>query len=187
MKNLKYKVLKTFLSEEELSFYIQEFQKIPINKMAKDNYGPSIYNFPVFLEILCNKLHVISSVINEPLLPTYCYARKYQKDTILHEHIDRPSCEVSVTLHLYGDMPWTFYLKDEGKEIGIDLDPGDAIYYSGTELPHWRNQYLGNEYAQVFLHYVRSRGKFNDYYFDRKQPPDREKLLKWSNKNKKQD
>ena len=29
------------------------------------------------------------------LIPTYAYARVYEKDSILHKHIDRKSCDFS--------------------------------------------------------------------------------------------
>jgi hypothetical protein len=40
------------------------------------------------------------------LLPTYSYARVYKKGDELRRHRDRPSCEISTTVHLGGD-PWS--------------------------------------------------------------------------------
>jgi predicted 2-oxoglutarate/Fe(II)-dependent dioxygenase YbiX len=47
------------------------------------------------------------------------------------------------------------------------LKPGDAMMYRGTIAEHWRDEYVGEEYVQVFLHYVRSRGECAYTYFDR--------------------
>ena len=37
------------------------------------------------------------------LIPTYSYTRLYENGHILKRHKDRPSCEVSTTLHLGGE------------------------------------------------------------------------------------
>ena len=47
------------------------------------------------------------------LVPTYSYTRLYEKGNILHRHKDRPSCEISTTLHLGGDE-WPIYLDPTG-------------------------------------------------------------------------
>jgi hypothetical protein len=38
--------------------------------------------------------------------------------------------------------------------------------YLGCEAEHWREQFKGKEYVQVFLHYVRSKGERNYAFFD---------------------
>ena len=43
------------------------------------------------------------------------------------------------------------------------------MLYLGCVADHWRNQFLGKEYVQVFLHYVRSRGDKAYTYFDKKK------------------
>ena len=52
-----------------------------------------------------------------------------------------------------GDGKWPIYLKHNNKNVPINLDAGDLLIYSGEKLQHWREPYLGKEYAQVFLHY----------------------------------
>lgn len=102
------------------------------------------------------------------LNPTYAYARIYKKGDILHRHKDRFSCEISTTLNLGGDE-WPIFI--EGKNnVGIPddkkytaasnnpgtkviLKPGDMLIYKGMILEHWREAFLGNDCAQVFLHY----------------------------------
>tara|TARA_B100000287_G_C20454356_1_gene710820 strand:+ start:111 stop:797 length:687 start_codon:yes stop_codon:yes gene_type:complete len=108
------------------------------------------------------------------LYPTYSYARIYKKGDILHRHKDRLSCEISTTLNLGGDE-WPIYLenkKNVGSSTEIDpetgknylvktknkgtkiiLKPGDMLVYKGQILEHWREVFLGNDCAQVFLHY----------------------------------
>jgi len=103
------------------------------------------------------------------LNPTYAYARIYKKGDILHRHKDRFSCEISTTLNLGGDE-WPIYIENK-KNVGIPddkkgitaksdnkgskviLKPGDMLVYKGMILEHWREVFLGEDCAQVFLHY----------------------------------
>jgi len=118
------------------------------------------------------------------LVPTYSYTRIYEKGNILWRHKDRPSCEVSTTLHLGGDL-WPIYLdptganniipKDQtygprGEEVGVkpgaptgvraDIKVGDMLIYSGCDLEHWREPFQGNVCSQVFLHYNHANGPY---------------------------
>jgi hypothetical protein len=112
------------------------------------------------------------------LIPTYSYTRLYEKGNILHRHKDRPSCEISTTLHLGGDE-WPIFLDPTGannilsgretttvvkpgapKGVKVDLKVGDMLIYSGCELEHWREPFQGNVCSQVFLHYNHANGPF---------------------------
>ncbi len=102
------------------------------------------------------------------LNPTYSYARIYKKGDILKRHKDRFSCEISTTMNLGGD-DWPIYLENtknvgipdnkkytaqsENKGKKITLKPGDMLVYKGMILEHWREVFLGENCAQVFLHY----------------------------------
>ena len=99
------------------------------------------------------------------LIPTYSYARIYNKGNILKKHKDRPSCEISTTLNLGGDH-WSIYL--EGTKV--DLQQGDMLIYSGCELEHWREPFKGNFCVQVFLHYNHANGKFGQENLFDKRP-----------------
>lgn len=127
------------------------------------------YNFPLFLELLCEKTHEVSKVVGETVLPTYCYSRVYKNSSDLKPHTDRPSCELSLTVNLGGDKPWEIWITTpEGEDVAVLLNPGDAMIYHGGKAKHWRNTYDGEYYTQVFLHYVYSNGEYYGHYFDRK-------------------
>jgi len=101
------------------------------------------------------------------LNPTYSYARIYKMGDVLERHKDRFSCEISTTMNLGGDE-WPIYLENK-KNVGtpdkgfpaktdnkgkkIILKPGDMLVYKGMILEHWREPFIGNDCAQVFLHY----------------------------------
>ena len=112
------------------------------------------------------------------LIPTYSYARIYKKGDILKRHKDRPSCEISTTIHL-GGAPWPIFIDGTGADTVIDehkqihkpnapegtkvlLEVGDMLVYSGCELEHWREPLDGDICGQVFLHYNHVNGPFAD-------------------------
>ena len=99
---------------------------------------------------------VMEKITKLKLYPAYSYTRFYKKGDVLKRHTDRFSCEISTTMHLGGD-PWPIYLEPSGnagqKGIKIDLKPGDMLIYKGGDLEHWRNEFKGQDCAQVFLHY----------------------------------
>ena len=136
----------------------------------------SIYG-DTFMETLMMKvLPIMQQRTDMNLIPCYTYTRIYKKGDILKRHSDRPSCEISTTLHLGGD-PWTIFLDPTGqktvideykqihkpnapKGIPVDLEIGDMLVYSGCELEHWREPFEGDNCAQVFLHYNNIDGPF---------------------------
>jgi len=110
------------------------------------------------------------------LNPTYSYARIYKKGDILHRHKDRFSCEISTTMNLGGDE-WPIFLeskknvgtpedgfpaKTKNKGTKVVLKPGDMLVYKGMILEHWRETFLGDNCAQVFLHYNNKNSKDAD-------------------------
>ena len=151
----------------------------------KDAQVPGVYSHyadPVMETLLMKVLPVMKEQTGLDLIPTYSYTRVYTKGSILWRHKDRPSCEISTTLNLGGDM-WPIYidptgqnniLKSQYTEKGeecivkkgahpgnrVDLEPGDMLVYSGCDLEHWRNEFTGDICAQVFLHYNHRNGPF---------------------------
>lgn len=107
----------------------------------------------------------VSELAGKRLRPSYTYCRVYLKGAVLEPHKDRPSCEYSVTLNLSQTHPWPIYM---GKR-GIIQKPGDAVIYKGCEIEHSRKEFTGDEYVQVFLHYVDADGPYKDHVYDLKK------------------
>ncbi len=167
-----YLVIRNFIPKDRALELGQEFREycdeLQLGGDEQVFAAQSVHNYISFLELLNEKSNFISAQIRETVIPTYCYARHYLNDSILLPHKDRPSCEISVTVHLDGDRPWPIYIKTpENVTKDVYLHSGDAMVYLGMRGEHWRNNYPGESYTQVFLHYVRSRGECSDYYFDR--------------------
>ena len=172
-----YIVIPNFISSYRSNKLKDEFVEYSQkNNLEGDSQSPnshSYYNYISFLELLCEKTPEVSEILEETVLPTYVYSRVYKNGSILEKHKDRDACEISLTLHLGGDSPWPICIKTpEGEDNHVVIAPGDAIMYRGTIAEHWRDAYVGEEYVQVFLHYVRSRGECSYTYFDKiNEPP----------------
>lgn len=174
--NNNYLFVSDFLNPEETKTLYERFKKdcylYPFLFEKNDEQVPlslSIYNYIPFLELLCEKTYFINKIIGEKVLPTYTYARLYKNGAVLKKHSDRPSCQVSVTLNIGGDgSSWPIWFTKPNKEIvSYDLKPGQGIIYLGCVSEHWRDAFEGEEYAQVFLHYVLGSGNYSHHYFDR--------------------
>jgi hypothetical protein len=153
------------------------------NPVLKEHFGQfgdgqapgdfSKYGDPIFDALLLSSLLNVEEYINLKLLPNYSYHRLYTSGAELKKHIDRPSCEISITLCLgydvsnvdknkYPDYNWPMFVKDtNGNELPIHMKPGDALIYRGCEIEHWRESFFGLNHAQVFFHYNEKDGKYN--------------------------
>ena len=195
-KEKKYMVIRNAISYELANFAFNYLllKREAVKWMHKNNYiseftpgfgkwndkqVPNTYSCygDMFMETLMMKvLPIMQQRTDMNLIPCYTYTRIYKKGDILRRHSDRPSCEISTTLHLGGD-PWPIFLDPTGqktvideykqihkpnapKGISIDLEVGDMLVYSGCELEHWRDPFAGDNCAQVFLHYNNVDGPF---------------------------
>jgi hypothetical protein len=133
-------------------------------------YGKAYQDAIPFLNLLCEKRNEISDLVEEAVVPTYSFCMTYGPESQLIPHLDRPACEVSLTVHLGGDVKWPIFIrKPSGEPSAFDLNQGDAVIYFGCIAEHWREKFTGQYYNQVFLHYVRSNGANAWAYFDKKQ------------------
>ena len=195
-KTKKYQIIRAALSKELANFIFNYMmlQRDAVDLMVKHNkVNPanpfmgtrtdaqipgaySKYADWVMETLLMFMIPIMKAKTGMELLPTYSYTRLYEKGNKLKRHKDRPSCEVSTTLHLGGDE-WPIFLDpsggdfviDEFKEIHkpgapkgvrVDLKIGDMLIYSGCDLEHWREPFQGNVCSQAFLHYNHANGPF---------------------------
>jgi hypothetical protein len=131
-----------------------EYYADPLIEVLLDKYLPEI-------EALCNK----------ELLPTYSYTRIYMEKDTLTKHFDRDPCEYSVTISVasVGEMSCinTGY---KGIESAHELAPGDALFYKGCEVEHWRDTLQpGQMVVQFMLHYVDKNGPWASFKYDRRE------------------
>jgi len=141
-----------------------------INKLGKDPQcvlSLSIYSDTVNSEYQELYREKLEHIIGYSLFPTYNYCRVYVGKEILEKHVDRFSCEISITTTIdyntFDDEPWDIYLEPE---IKIKLYPGDILVYKGCEIPHWREKFTGIHQTQVFMHYVDANGPYAECKYD---------------------
>ena len=197
-KTKKYQVIRGALSKELANFIFNYMmlQRAAVDFMMKhnkvnpanpfmgnrtDQQIPGAYSKYAdwVMETLLQYMRpIMKAKTGMDLVPTYSYTRLYERGNALHRHKDRPSCEISTTLHLGGD-PWPIYLDPTGadnilsgretttivkpgapKGVRVDLKVGDMLIYSGCELEHWREPFEGNVCSQVFLHYNHAKGPY---------------------------
>lgn len=172
LKSQKFAVIPDLITPERAASYAQEFiqyvDKFNPRADPQAPNSPAKYDFLPFTKLLVELLPRMSSELGEPLLPTYTYARIYRNGEVLERHTDRPACEISVTLNLKKDVDWPIYFKRlDGSEVGLELSPGQGAMYYGYDMEHWREAYTGNEFVQVFMHYVRANGPYDWAVFDK--------------------
>ena len=195
-KTKKYQIIRGALSKELANFifnymmlqrdsvdFMVKHQKVnpynPFIGTREDKQVPGAYSKYadwIMETLLMYMIPIMKAKTGLDLIPTYTYTRLYEKGNILRRHKDRPSCEISTTLHLGGDE-WPIFLDPTGgdfvideyknihkpgapKGIQVDLKIGDMLIYSGCELEHWRAPFEGNVCSQVFLHYNHANGPF---------------------------
>ena len=195
-KTKKYQVIRQALSKELANFIFNYMmlQRDAVDFMMKNNkVNPanpfmgnrvdhqipgaySKYADWVMETLLMFMIPIMKAKTGMELVPTYSYTRLYEKGNILRRHKDRPSCEISTTLHLGGDE-WPIFLDPSGqnfvidefkqihkpgapKGVRVDLKVGDMLIYSGCELEHWREPFQGTVCSQVFLHYNHATGPY---------------------------
>lgn len=121
------------------------------------------YGTPATESIMAAIQPFIEEITGKTLFPTYSYGRIYWNGSEMRKHIDRPSCEYSVTLCISIDNePWPIWIDN----TEVLLQPGDMMVYKGMESEHWREPYKGNEQIQLFFHYVDANGPYADCKFD---------------------
>ena len=195
----KYQVIKKAISYELANFVFNYFllKRDAVKFMYDNNITydngmlgtwndsqiPNTYSHyadNVMETLLVKVLPIMAQETGLELIPTYSYARVYKKGDILHRHKDRPSCEISTTIHL-GGHPWPIFIDGTGADnilsghetttivkpnapagTKVILEVGDMLVYSGCELEHWREPLEGDMCAQVFLHYNHVNGPFSE-------------------------
>lgn len=171
-------VVCRLLSEDEVQLCLNAFSIFRLRSDWENDGLPtgdhlvpksfSCYALPWFEALMLQVQPRIESIIEEEILPGFSYARFYHPGATLPPHQDRPAAEISTTITLSVDPePWPIWVANKTVQpTPIYLQPGEALIYPGLDTEHWREEYLGNEQAQVFLHYVRANGPYTEWRLD---------------------
>tara|TARA_B100000902_G_scaffold281581_1_gene267514 strand:+ start:4361 stop:4987 length:627 start_codon:yes stop_codon:yes gene_type:complete len=187
-KENKYVVVRNFLEQDKCLLLYEYVKSQAVRQSLKYTYNPDIchqdwdgtfldsqtpgvysqYGDPLFDSLLNLSNDNIISCTGLNLTPQYSYYRLYETESELKTHIDRDSCEISVTMCLGYNIDnlenksynWTMYVNDKS----INLNIGDILIYRGCEVKHGRDKFKGLNQAQVFLHYNDVDGPYNNKY-----------------------
>ena len=122
-------------------------------------------------EVIGSFLHpqlanLVSEIAGEPVKPSYVYFASYRPGADLPRHVDREQCEFSISLladyipEPDGPCGWPLLMENPALARVVhaaDLGLGDAVFYRGRELIHYRNRLPeGHQSTSIFLHYVRT-------------------------------
>ena len=154
--------------------------KSMIIDLARGNFEPCkqvggsffIKDSPACDTLLLNLWSVMERETKLTLCPTYAFARYYRTGNTLEKHTDRPSCEISATMCLAFDAnePWGIKMEKNGETVELHTpEPGDVVIYKGCKVPHWRDEFKGKYWLQVFIHYIDVNGPyFPEFAYDKR-------------------
>lgn len=130
------------------------------------NFSYSRYNFKKYFNLHKKLEKKLSRLLNTKILTSYNFDRFYFASLDLPKHLDRDACEISLSLHISStfpkEKPWPLKLEGHKGEASVIMNPGDAVLYKGTEIPHWRDRNTVENpnlyYHNVFFHFVLNDG-----------------------------
>jgi len=143
------------------------------NKMSpcKQCEGTLAYNSVYEKDELLNRLgetlkESIEQILDKELIYSYTYARYYPEGAELTPHVDRETCEFTVSMTLGSsndDQNWPLHFKqDDGTIQEAPMKKGDICIMKGVKNYHWRNKNPKEWQLQLFVHYNDKNGLFAD-------------------------
>lgn len=171
-------LVKNFIDEQTIAVVSQYFE----NKIRRgewievaDKGDPTsrfaYYADPLIEVLLQASKEAVEDATGKGLEPTYSYSRIYQAGEKLSPHVDRPACEISVTVNVatkgeFSPVYTQYGQNDPEKHV---LNPGDAVIYMGCDVMHWRQPLReGQLNVQFMLHYVDKNGPYAEYAKDKR-------------------
>lgn len=171
-------LVKNFIDEQTVAVVSQYFE----NKIRRGEWTEvaekgdptsrfAYYADPLIEVLLQASKEAVEDATGKALLPTYSYSRIYQAGERLYPHVDRPACEISVTVNVatkgeFSPIYTQYGQNDPEKHV---LNPGDAVIYMGCDVMHWRQPLKENQLnVQFMLHYVDKNGPHAEYAKDKR-------------------
>ena len=137
-------------------------------------YRSYIYNPDSLLSFHKFVSKFVSKFVNQDLEQTYSFISMYEKGLgICPLHLDRSECLLTVDICIDQAKPWPLYVNHttpyqtdhdliehqetiKKESVEYILNPGDALFYSGTDHPHWRNKIQQDNFCDlIFFHFKR--------------------------------
>lgn len=160
------------LNQQQLDEFLKSFFDTPVNARNEHESGtkwgrghvPASKKFLPFLEPL------VFSIYGSEYTHNDAYTRAYYNNSFLGMHTDRLPLDITVSLCLRRDVPWTLNVarkpclhpwRDDVDKTqwlddydAYDLLPGQAVVCLGNRDPHWRDTLVcGPEQVNVYTFY----------------------------------
>jgi len=167
-------LIKDFISKDLISYlssvskiYLRS-NKIEFDKISNDDGVNTCAHHDAWTDaLLLHVLPKLRTLTKKQLEPTYAYLRIYTKYSKLSEHVDRDACEYSITFNIDSCKTLDWPIKMNGEDYY--LKPGEAILYKGCDWKHSRDEFLGDWFAQCFLHFIDMNGPKRTEIYDRRK------------------
>ena len=164
-------LIKNFLKEDEVQACIKRVETAQDEPwLIQDGKGFAFSqgNFGVDIQItnstttswhsLFKEFHKslvprVSNVFETELKTTNDFGRVYTRGAELKRHRDGNWCDYSLTVNFKNDPEdgrWAFFAGDDE----VYMEPGDAYFYRGPQVEHWREKLEYDECWQWFFHFV---------------------------------
>jgi len=105
--------------------------------------------------------YLVSRIAGRPLRFTHDYFYSYERGAVLDKHVDVDHDEFGISLLIDYDpeppgvTPWPLFLENRQGPIEIAQRIGDAVFYNGCELPHYRHALPeGHRSTSLLFHFV---------------------------------
>jgi hypothetical protein len=106
---------------------------------------------------------LVTAIVGEPVRPSYTWLRRYRPGAVLERHVDRDHCRWNVSLCV--DMEpdrgvvdaWPLNMTLRRETHSVRLGIGDAVLFSGTKTPHWRDVLTDGAVSMCFFHFVSAK------------------------------
>jgi hypothetical protein len=173
-------IVRNLLSKEMLEnikrtfLILKESEHTPVDDVTyKRKFAQNVEAFKIVQYKYINK--IANEYFAEPLKPSYVFASLYHKsEGYCQYHVDRPQCYRTIDCCIDQNEPWPLYIahqdtdptydsrhylekEDYYRSLGKEyiMEPGDAVFYSGTQFPHWRNKIQKDNFCDLlFFHFV---------------------------------
>lgn len=171
-------LIKNFIGAQTIAVVSKYFE----NKIRRGEWvmkredGEHVSDFwyyadPLIEVLLQDSKETVENATGKELIPTYSYSRVYQPGERLAPHVDRPACEISVTVNVatkgaFSPIYTQYGQNDPERHV---LSPGDAVIYMGCDVMHWRQPLADNQLnVQFMLHYVDKSGPNAEHAKDKR-------------------
>jgi hypothetical protein len=125
-----------------------------------------LHSEPVGMFFHVQMVDLVGRIVGEAVKPAYVFFASYPPGSTLPRHVDRIECEFSISFLVDyipepdGPCGWPLFLAHPDIPEGVaaaDLRIGDAVFYRGRELAHYRDRLPErHRSSSLFFHYLRS-------------------------------